>query len=581
MLHRCLVLASVCFAAGAASSSGGEERISVVPVGEGDFAFAIREGAAPSQDSVAHGIFKDTLHTTGWGILDIQTNNAFSDLQQAFAAGMAEGYLTAGHIYSAQDNLYPTVFGKNVTGVRQVSPDIIEFMARQEAWTRVMVSERGDSDDFWAHVGNVMAQFDGLVAGYGAAVKHGRATELDRFAFSMLNALGDLFDIVPAVQRQHRIDWLSLDLAAAERLHATKGHCSGLVKLTGDYSDLFMAHSSWFTYSNTDRIFKHYYLNFTNPATAARRVSFSSYPGFLESLDDFYLLDSGLGWIQTTNTVVDHSVYDEVKPESLLAWQRVRVASAMAHNGPEWYQLLSRHFSGTYANQYIIVDFKLFEPSKPVRKNLLWVVEEMPGLIVGGDKTDTLSRGYWPSYNVPFWPEVYKKSGYPPMAGKHGNYFTYELCPRAMLFRRDHGSVADLESLKTMMRSNNYWKDPYSKDHSGKANPTYAICSRGDLASELPSTDGCYDTKVTSFAHGAVYQRAQAVNGPPHTLEGPQSMLPPFTWEDPRFASEKHAGLPPAYMFDFIDIEPEPLHKFAGKASHVLSDSTDASLIFA
>jgi len=557
VLHSLIILPSLQFAIGESSHTA--------------HVVAIRRQGSPSEfllgtggwahNSAAAASFRDDLHTTGWGILNIETNSAFTDLEQAYAAGMVEGFLTAQHIYTTQLNLYPNVFGANVSGVDQVSPRVKEFMDRQEAWARVMVSERAPMDPFWAHVGNVMVQLDGLIAGYAVAAQRGLVPRLDRFAFQMLNGVGDLFDIIPAVNRERRTDWLSLSLEAAELMHASRGHCSGLVKLTGDFSDLFMAHSSWFTYSNTDRIFKHYFFNYSNPATAARRISFSSYPGFLNSLDDFYLLDSGLSWIQTTNTVVDHSVYDEVKPESLLAWQRVRVASAMAHSGREWYELLKRHFSGTYANQYMIVDFKLFEPMKPLKPNTLWIVEEMPGLVVGGDKTDTLSRGYWPSYNVPFWPEIYKKSGYHKVSAKHGNYFTYELCPRAKLYRRDQANVSDMESLKTFMRYNDYLRDSYSLDSKGLPNPTYAICSRGDLHSTSPSADGCYDTKVTSYNHGAMRQRAQAINGPTHSTR--RNDLPPFSWSRSKFAaSQSHLGLPDTYSFDFVDVHPEKLGGF-------------------
>ncbi len=37
---------------------------------------------------------------------------------------------------------------------------------------------------------------------------------------------------------------------------------------------------------------------------------------------------------------------------------------------------------------------------------LLWVVEQIPGLVVAADMTPTLLLGYWPSFNVPFFPEV-------------------------------------------------------------------------------------------------------------------------------------------------------------------------------
>ena len=33
--------------------------------------------------------------------------------------------------------------------------------------------------------------------------------------------------------------------------------CSGFVGVTPDLSNLFMAHSSWYTYSNMNRIYKH------------------------------------------------------------------------------------------------------------------------------------------------------------------------------------------------------------------------------------------------------------------------------------------------------------------------------------
>jgi hypothetical protein len=299
------------------------------------------------------------------------------------------------------------------------------------------------------------------------------------------------------VDPEARIRWLDLDPKEAEILHATSGHCSAFISVTGNFSDLFMGHSSWFMFGNTNRIYKHYTFNFQDPSTAAKTVSFSSYPGYLESLDDFYLMSSGLGMIQTSNGVLDNSVYDQVTPQSLLAWQRVRLANIMAHSAPEWHDVFRRYHSGTYANQYMIVDFNLFTPGSPLVNNTLWVVEEMPGLVVGGDQTITLARGYWSSYNIPFWSQVYEASGYPAMVNKSGNYFTYQLAPRAEIFRRDGRSVEDLESLKVLLRSNNYVIDPYSFDGTSQ-NPFYAICSRGDLSSKQ-STSGCYDTKVSQL----------------------------------------------------------------------------------
>jgi len=42
----------------------------------------------------------------------------------------------------------------------------------------------------------------------------------------------------------------------------TRGHCSVIIKAADDFSDIFAGHSSWFTYSAMNRIFKRYEFNF-------------------------------------------------------------------------------------------------------------------------------------------------------------------------------------------------------------------------------------------------------------------------------------------------------------------------------
>lgn len=68
--------------------------------------------------------------------------------------------------------------------------------------------------------------------------------------------------------------------------------------------------------------------------------------GLLTSLDDFYLLGSGLLMTQTTNSVFNSSLFASVTPQSLLAWQRVRLANAMAQTGEQWANIFSKYNSG-------------------------------------------------------------------------------------------------------------------------------------------------------------------------------------------------------------------------------------------
>ena len=52
-----------------------------------------------------------------------------------------------------------------------------------------------------------------------------------------------------------------------------------LIKVMGAFEDVFMGHSSWFTYSATMRIYKIYDFNVNDPVTAAKKIAFSSYAG--------------------------------------------------------------------------------------------------------------------------------------------------------------------------------------------------------------------------------------------------------------------------------------------------------------
>lgn len=128
--------------------------------------------------------------------------------------------------------------------------------------------------------------------------------------------------------------------------------------------------------------------------------------------------------------------------------------------------------------------------------------------------SQALERNYWPSYNIPYFPEVYNRSGYPrfkaQLAARQAalldtdsrqaqalasaaNSLSYQLAPRAKISRRDQGSVSDLASLKAFMRSNSFASDPFS---GGSA--FGAICGRGDVDPAKPRASGCNDAKVGS-----------------------------------------------------------------------------------
>ena len=68
---------------------------------------------------------------------------------------------------------------------------------------------------------------------------------------------------------------------------ALQGRCSALIAVTPDFSDIFLGHSTWDSYSQMTKVFKHYAFELGGtPGVASQRMSFSSYPGELFSDDD-------------------------------------------------------------------------------------------------------------------------------------------------------------------------------------------------------------------------------------------------------------------------------------------------------
>lgn len=536
------------------------------------------------EDILAVGQYQDKLMQDGWGQLRVKTmfkapsfenfygnNNANGNTSTDeetiynatpiehrgqtksdshslyyYAAGYAEGYLTAEHVYDHTYNM--KVYYTHETNITRA----VEWFKRQVRWMDKMIKEN-PSDPIWLHADQVLAQTRGLYAGYKAANLQGIKGTLSFWDIYIVNAVGDLLDLPVkdgGLNATAKLAWESGTNEDFRNMLRDTEHCTGLVRVTPALDDVLISHSSWFSYSAMNRIFKHYYFDLPTPVTGASKVSFSSYPGMLNSLDDFYMMNSDMVMIQTTNSVFNMELFKQVVPESLLAWQRVRMAVTMADSGKEFAKVIDSYNSGTYNNQYIVFDFKKFEKGVALHHDSLWVIEQIPGLVVSGDQTNILRDGHFPSYNVPFYEEIYNKSGYPDMVKKRGIEFSYQMAPRAQIFRRDAEKVVDIDSMKKVMRYNDYLSDPLSR-----GNPANTICSRYDLEPEGKSKPtGCYDTKITNYELFKQF-KATAVNGPTTGYGN----LPVFQWHtstnpDPLDSDTPHVGLPDRFDFDFVEM---------------------------
>jgi hypothetical protein len=239
--------------------------------------------------------------------------------------------------------------------------------------------------------------------------------------------------------------------------------------------------------------------------------------------------------METTNDVFNLSLYQYVSPQSLLAWVRNVVANRLATDGRSWTQIFAQYNSGTYNNQYMIVDYSKLGS----KSDMLWIIEQIPGFTESGDVTQVLlQQGYWASYNVPYFPFIYNISGYPAMA-RNNSEFDYHQCTRARMF----AAMAPSTEIHSLIRYNQFRTDPLSK-----GDPARAIASRYDLRATNPKAFGAVDAKVVApDSSGGL--SIDVVAGP--TTFDP-SQTPPFSWRDPRWSAISHVGQPDTFNFDWV-----------------------------
>ncbi|KAK9864545.1 hypothetical protein WJX84_003217 [Apatococcus fuscideae] len=506
------------------------------------------------QGSVARGSFKDAVHTpSNFGKFHVKTFGNFKDTQQLYAAGYLEGYLTAARINDYHTNTFH-YFTKDMNASLEKP---MEWLKEQDKWLHEQIEEN-KGEPYWDYMDALLKQFDGMVDGYQQASRDANSPDLpllQRQDFIFVINNGELYDIIEFFKPGALYDWEAMSGHELYQNVALQGRCTGLVTVASDLTNLFIGHASWDTFSSMTEIYKNYEFNLHNPQVKAQSLSMSSFPGELFSDGDIYLMSSGLVVVSTTLHIYNNSIYKDINPQAVVSWQRVRAASALAGSGEEYAEIMKKYNTGTYNNQYMVVDFNLYQPGKALAPGTLWVIDQVPGLVAAADMTETLTRGYWPSYNVPYFQEAYHKSGYPGFVArlqergpdylKAVNWMSYQLAPRAQIFRRDSSNVTDFESLKSVMRYNSYKDDPASQ-----GDPIASICGRSDLDPKKPKPSGCFDGKVTDYYH-AMRMEAEVVNGPT-TYGG----LPPFKWEG-SFNSVVHQGHAEVFDFDYELQKPE------------------------
>jgi hypothetical protein len=495
----------------------------------GDLTVTTTEPASGSK-VVAKAQYNRSNADIGWDYLSLEGDGRYH-------AGYLEGYLTADTILL--NGLAPPL-GNGATG--QWVTDHIAYMQNKS-------KELREVEQFWARVDDMLSFMEGIAAGASAAAPNGSGniTFVDVF---MLNFAGtELPDVETAVAVQGQLggSMFHNKLAKKGGLFRKKGvptHCSALIRVTP--TDLYVAQDTWDVYtSSVYRIHKVY--NFYGNV-----VAMSSYPGYIASSDDWYMTGRQLAVQETSLSVFNVSLYTAVVPQTVSEFLRVMAACWLANNGEEWTLYFSRENSGTYNNQYMVVDFKLYAPGSSIVPGTLWIAEQVPGIVARGDESAVLAAtGYWASYNIPYFPEIFNISGNLQQEQEYGSFFSYTKYARPEIFARNQSSIMTLADMQHMMRYNDYEHDPLSAIPNCTGAPNnqcltprtamLSIASRGDLMPLFSTTQefidnygplydymatGCFgaiDSKIAAWSNRHTL-KAYVIAGPTNDQQ------PTFVW---------------------------------------------------
>ncbi|KAF8374452.1 hypothetical protein PRIPAC_80881, partial [Pristionchus pacificus] len=496
---------------------------------------------------VALGRWQNTVNTTGWTMLEVETKGIVEPEVQAYAAGYLEGVLSRTLINYYIHNMYEP-YCRNHT---QFCGRLDAFLGENQKWIESQLELVPDDDLYWGAVNRTYHQISGLIDGYEGRPIVPRII-YDLHPIYYINMNGDFYDLERKLKR-------------ADDPETPRDHCSGFVKVAPGNNDLFVSQVVMGPFQNMLRVLKLYKFDYESDLYPGHGTSFSSYPGLLYSCDDFALMTSGLAVIETTITLYDTALFHKVRPTGqLLSWVRAIVANQLARGAREWCEIFSRYNSGTYNNQWLIVDYKLFKPGQSLPPfGLFYVLEQLPGKVKYGDMTSYLEKhSYFPSYNLPYFNDIAKAGGFIEQAEKIGDWYRWGKSARARIFERDHDKVTDLSSLATLMRYNDYTNDPLS---ACKCTPPFtaeaAISPRGDLnirngTYEIPAmghlNHGALDYKASTLIRGTNNELARrlsfrAIGGPTHTN------VPVFRWSSFDF-DVPHVGHPEQWKFDEIEM---------------------------
>ena len=480
---------------------------------------SIKIGIIDKKNGICWGSFNDSLIDNGWYKFSVEGKEGADSVLMGKCAGYLEGYLSHHRIYQSYI-IVKEVYGFNRT--TQYPKYALDFYSNNIKFIEESIESYQDSL-YWRQVSIIYNIFLGLYESYNLNCPiNEKLLKEELFIHSFVPDLSDILTI-------------NLYLPINSSLRA---RCTASIRLLPDFSDIFVSHNSWSDYRFAHSVFIDYY--FPIPEFKSKRVSLSTMLGMIGSLDDFYMTDTGLIIFETSLVSADLKMLKEfINPKSLFTSFRSLLSTFISINGSDFSNNFLKHNSGTYNNDYYIIDFNKFERGVKPKKDLIWLVEQIPSKTEYKlDITENLTNnGFIASFNCPFLPELFEILKYPDHSKDPIYFYKYYENPRYLISARDLPNLNDYNKYLEFMRYNNYLRDKFSN-----LNPALSIASREDLLGHSP--EGSFNAKSIRGSHFIPKMEVDIINSPTY------DNLPYFNWNN--FPNILHDGLPDLWNFTWL-----------------------------
>jgi hypothetical protein len=472
---------------------------------------------------IAQGVFKNTRYSQGWDKLRLKTFSSSNGnpLIQCYSAGFIEGAISTKEIYYYYTNIH-IFFKKAKKSVDDIKSfySIINKNLRERIQKENFQTQNFNDSEFkqLAYIACLLAQINGLYQGYNSQAEANK--KLDLMDFYFINSegnFGDLKDYMKVnkmkfdtvqdfYKKENLIEFYnSSEINVIWKNLIRKGHCSAIIKMTEDLEgqkDIIAGHNTWSDYSEMIRVLKFHSFAFEGENgifnMKPKTINFSSYPGVLFSGDDFYLLDSKVGVLQTTLTVINKFSYKNLidLKKYIPEFMRLQICNFTSNSAKDWVDTYRSFQNHMYITQWLVIDYNLLKKmnqGEKINEGLVYLVEEAPKSILFKDLTETiLEKKFYGSFNVSYFPEHQNILGMSHF--NKVNFFDKDYNPRYYILEKLQENIKDVEGFKKVIMYNGFGKSdsPVIDDPSFK-DPGNGISSRDDLSGNM---HGGIDFKV-------------------------------------------------------------------------------------